>query len=513
MIPNVLSIAGSDPSGGAGIQADLKSIAANGGYGMAVVTALTAQNTRGVRAVHVPPAAFVGEQLDAVASDIRVDAVKIGMLANAEVVRVVTEALPRLGAPVVVLDPVMVATSGDRLLDAVAVEALGDLLRLADLVTPNLPELAILDRLAGGTGTPAADWAEAIAQAETVSAFFGVRVLAKGGHLTGPDAPDALVDAASARVVGFGGDRIPTTATHGTGCSLSSAIATRRAHADDWETAVADARRWLRESLRHGDDLAVGGGHGPVHHFAGLWSRGGLDTRPTPAEVEAQWWDDIADVRTGIDDLPFIRGLVDGTLHEAAFLGYLEQDAAYLGEYARALAVAASLAPDAAGQAFWAQSAHGAIAVELDLHRSWLAPLGRDDADAIERWPTTVAYLDHLLATAARGDHAVLAAALLPCFWLYADLGERIAAGAFGEVTGIPGHPYATWLATYGDPGFAAANRDAIDLVTRIAASATADVRERMRRAFRVSAEHELAFFAAPLLRSPGAPAAATTVG
>ena len=510
MIPRVLSIAGSDPSGGAGIQADLKSIAANGGYGMAVITALTAQNTRGVQAVHVPPATFVGEQLDAIADDIAVDAVKIGMLANADVIRVVTERLPRLGAAVVVLDPVMVATSGDRLLDADATTALTDLLRLADLVTPNLPELAVLAGLAaaasgtGGTAVPvAADWADAITQAEAVSAHFGVRVLAKGGHLTGPEAPDALVDAAAASVVQFGGARIATTATHGTGCSLSSAVATLRPLLGDWEPAVAESRRWLRESLRYGDTLAVGGGHGPVHHFAGLWERGGLVTSPTAAEIETEWWDGIADVRCGIDDLPFIRGLADGTLDREAFLGYLEQDALYLGEYARALAAAAQLAADHAGQSFWAQSAHGAIAAELELHQSWLTPLGRGgDRAGLERWPTTVAYLDHLMATAARGEYAVLAAAVLPCFWLYADLGERLAAGAFGDVANDPGHPYATWLRTYGDPAFSLANRRAIDLVTGLAAAATPAVRERMRRAFRVSSEHELAFFAAPLLQS-----------
>ena len=498
-IPRVLSIAGSDPSGGAGIQADLKSIAANGGYGMAVVTALTAQNTRGVRAVHVPPAAFIGAQLDAIADDIAVDAVKVGMLANADVIRTVAGRLPRFGDAVVVLDPVMVATSGDRLLDADATTALADLLRRADLVTPNLPELAVLAGLAAGAAVPvAADWAEAIAQAEAVSAHFGVRVLAKGGHLTGPTAPDALVDAATATVVEFGGERIATTATHGTGCSLSSAVATLRVRLGDWEPAVAESRRWLRESLRHGHELAVGGGNGPVHHFAGLWGRGGLATSPTAAEIETEWWAGVADLRAGIDELPFIRGLADGTLEREAFLGYLEQDALYLGEYARVLAAAAQLAGDHAGQSFWAQSAHGAIAAELELHQSWLAPLGRGGEHAdLGRRPATVAYLDHLMATAARGEYAVLAAAVLPCFWLYADLGERLAAGEFGEAANDPGHPYASWLATYGDPAFSHANRQAIDLVTNLAATATPAVRERMRRAFRISSEHELAFFAA----------------
>lgn len=528
-VPLVLSIAGSDPSGGAGIQADLKSISAVGGYGMAAITALTAQNTRGVRGVHVPPAAFLVEQLDAIADDVRIDAVKIGMLANADVIRAVGDWLVRVRPPVVVLDPVMVATSGDRLLDADAERALRDLLPLADLVTPNLAELAVL-----ADEQPATTWAGVLAQAESVSAGYGVRVLAKGGHLTGDDAPDALVDAATATIVEYPGDRIATSATHGTGCSLSSAIATLRAAHGAWEPAVAEARRWLRESLRHGESLGVGSGHGPVHHFAGLWSRGGLTTALTPAEVESDWWIDIADLRRDIDDLPFVRGLADGTLDRDAFTGYLAQDALYLRDYARVLADAARLAPDPTAQAFWANSAHGSIVGELELHERWLAgasaPIGAphlaeasDSADsslagatptgsiagavraaetfAAEPDAATTAYLDHLLATAQRGDYAVLTAALLPCFWIYTDLGERLAAGAFGEAAREPGHPYASWLETYADPAFAVATREAIAITTAAAARATPEVRERMRRAFRVSAAHELAFFAAPLAR------------
>ena len=158
-VPNILAIAGSDPSGGAGIQADLKSIAACGGYGMAAITALTAQSTQGVSGVHVPPASFLREQLDALAADIRIDAVKIGMLGTAEIVAVVADWLRGLDTrPPVVLDPVMIATSGDRLIDAEAERALHDLLSLADVVTPNLPELAVL------TGVSAiGSWTDAIA--------------------------------------------------------------------------------------------------------------------------------------------------------------------------------------------------------------------------------------------------------------------------------------------------------------------------------------------------------------
>lgn len=498
-VPRVLTIAGSDPSGGAGIQADLKSIAAHGGYGMAVITALTAQNTTGVRGVHVPPAAFVRQQLDALSDDIVIDAVKIGMLATADVIGAVSAWLTVNRPPLVVLDPVMVSTSGDRLLDEDAEAALRYLVRQADVLTPNLAELGVL------TGRTIEGWHDALAAASELSEELRVAVLVKGGHLGGDAVPDALVDVARGVRRIYPGDRIPTRNTHGTGCSLSSALATRLARGESAEESVSSARTWLREALRAGDALRVGTGHGPVNHFAGLWSRGGFDTRPTPEEVREEWWDAIADARAEIDELPFIRALADGTLDEAAFRFYLAQDALYLRDYARVLAEAARIAPTSEEQAFWAHSAHGAIVGELELHASWLSPEdGVGSATfAADPAPATVAYLDHLRSVAFGGDHAELVAAVLPCFWLYTDLGRRLHAGEFGADAHDPRHPYASWLQTYADTAFEAATEQAIAYVTRAAADASPERRERMLRAFRVSSEHERAFFAAP--RHPSA--------
>ncbi len=485
-VPRVLSIAGSDPSGGAGIQADLKSIAANGGYGMAAITALTAQNTQGVSGVHVPPASFLKEQLDAVSDDVTIDAVKIGMLGTPEVVAVVQEWLARVKPPLVVLDPVMVATSGDRLLDAEAELALRELVRVSDLVTPNIPELAII------AGEPAAEtWDEVLAQAGRVSASYGVRVLAKGGHLSGAEAPDALVDARFGNapvVTEFAGIRLETTNTHGTGCSLSSALATRIAATGDWAAAVGESKRWLSESIRAGAALQVGSGHGPINHFAGLWARGDFETAPTAAEVREHWWAEIAGIRAQIDNGDFVRALGDGSLERGDFVWYLAQDALYLRDYARALAEAARLAPTAAEQAFWASSAEGCIVTELQLHESW-SPDG--EVFAASPSATTTGYLNHLLATAARGDYAVLAAALLPCFWVYHDVGSRL------HPLAHPEHPYADWLTTYADDAFTDATEQAITIVTALAADATPPVRDAMLTAFVASTEHEREFFAA----------------
>ncbi|MGX1793654.1 bifunctional hydroxymethylpyrimidine kinase/phosphomethylpyrimidine kinase [Microbacterium sp. NPDC055312] len=488
--PRVLSIAGSDPSGGAGIQADLKSIAAHGGYGMAAVTALTVQNTRGVHDVHVPPAAFLRAQLNALSDDIAIDAVKIGMLADAEIIDTVADWLRAHRPATVVLDPVMVATSGDRLLDTRAETALRGLAALADVITPNLDELAVL------AGRGIRGWDDALVAAQQLSTETGALVLAKGGHLGGPTAPDALVGPEGV-IAAFDGPRIDTTSTHGTGCSLSSALAALHATGRDWPDALREARAWLRESLRAADTLAVGRGHGPVNHFAGLWQRGGLDTRPTAEEIRDDWWSSVAAVRRDIDSLPFIRALADGSLDRERFVVYLAQDALYLREYSRVLAEAARLAPTPAEQAFWAASAQECIVGELELHASWLTPRTGVSAQTFDAEPSavTTAYLDHLRAAAFSGEYATLIAAVLPCFWLYTDLGARLHAGELGSQALDPRHPYASWLATYAEPGFAEANERAIGFVTAAAASADDRLTQRMHRAFVVSSEHERAFF------------------
>lgn len=265
LIRNVLSIAGSDPSGGAGIQADLKAFSARGVYGMAAITALTAQNTRGVSGVQQVPADFVARQIEAVFADVRVDAVKIGMIANGEIAQAVADVLGvHRGIPVV-LDPVMIAKGGASLLDQTAVSVLiQQLLPLASVITPNLPEAAAF------LGQPEAqDRASMQAQAENLLTLGAQAVLLKGGHLPGDDSPDVLVSSAGTHW--FKGRRIKTANTHGTGCSLSSALAAELAKGLSLQDAVANARTWLRGAVVNADRLTVGSGHGPVHHFHQLW--------------------------------------------------------------------------------------------------------------------------------------------------------------------------------------------------------------------------------------------------
>lgn len=261
MIPNILAIAGSDPSGGAGIQADIKAISANGGYAMAAITALTVQNTQGVSGIHPVPPDFIRAQIDAVLADIRVDAIKIGMLGDRATIDAVASAISGCGCPVV-LDPVMVAKGGDRLLRRDAVQALRDrLMPLADIITPNLPEAA--DLL---SSPEAVDAAGMEAQAAALLALGPRAVLLKGGHLPGACCPDLLMRADSVPIW-VEAPRHVTRNSHGTGCTLSSALTTWLALTGDADLAMRKAKSYARQAIVAADGLSVGQGHGPTDHF------------------------------------------------------------------------------------------------------------------------------------------------------------------------------------------------------------------------------------------------------
>ena len=265
MTPIAVTIAGSDSGGGAGIQADLKTFSALGVYGASVVTALTAQNTRGVHAIHDAPADFVAAQIDAVFSDLAVKAVKIGMLSRVSLIEAVAAGLERHGQETIVLDPVMVAASGDRLLHEDAVSALREfLIPKALVVTPNLPEAAaILD-------APVAEDEDAMrAQGEAILALGPRAVLVKGGHGSGAESVDLLVTEAG--TLRLAAPRVATRNTHGTGCTLSAAVAAGLAKGLALDVAVEAAKSYLSRAIATADTLEIGSGHGPVHHFHDVW--------------------------------------------------------------------------------------------------------------------------------------------------------------------------------------------------------------------------------------------------
>lgn len=537
-VPRVLSIAGTDPSGGAGIQADLKSIAASGGYGMCVTTSLVAQNTCGVREVFTPPLEFLTAQLAAVFDDVTVDAVKIGMLGDADTIRTVRTWLSEHPVPLVVLDPVMIASSGDRLLQAEAEQALRDLVPLVNVITPNIPELAVLCEK-----EPAQTFDEAHEQAANLAAATGTTVIVKGGHLCDQDAGNTAVfpDGTCAHVRT---PRLDSRNTHGTGCSLSSSLATRLGvellqhteaaehtaeqsvlTSEDTHRALQWSTRWLHESIAAGAGLQVGSGegHGPVDHAARArrleaaasaypWhhllattdSEGNtldgtsperlLPVSPVPAgeavvKPAGPWtaalWAAGGETWHQILDLPFVRALGDGTLDEDLFAFYLDQDALYLRDYSRALATLSARADTAEAQVHWAAGAHEAIAAESQLHEGWLANRARLGGPS----PITMGYTNFLRATAAGDDYVVGAAAILPCYWLYEEVGAVLSSQNHAD------HPYAEWLSMYGGEEFAADVARSLAEVERAFETASPAQRVRAARAYLSACVYEREFF------------------
>lgn len=537
-VPRVLSIAGTDPSGGAGIQADLKSIAASGGYGMCVTTSLVAQNTCGVREVFTPPLEFLTAQLAAVFDDVTVDAVKIGMLGDADTIRTVRTWLSEHPVPLVVLDPVMIASSGDRLLQAEAEQALRDLVPLVNVITPNIPELAVLCEK-----EPAQTFDEAHEQAANLAAATGTTVIVKGGHLCGQDAGNTAVfpDGTCAHVRT---PRLDSRNTHGTGCSLSSSLATRLGvellqhteaaehtaeqsvlTSEDTHRALQWSTRWLHESIAAGAGLQVGSGegHGPVDHAARArrleaaasaypWhhllattdSEGNtldgtsperlLPVSPVPAgeavvKPAGPWtaalWAAGGETWHQILDLPFVRALGDGTLDEDLFSFYLDQDALYLRDYSRALATLSARADTAEAQVHWAAGAHEAIAAESQLHEGWLANRVRLGGPS----PITMGYTNFLRASAAGDDYVVGAAAILPCYWLYEEVGAVLSSQNHAD------HPYAEWLSMYGGEEFAADVARSLAEVERAFEAASPAQRVRAAQAYLSACVYEREFF------------------
>ena len=513
--PRVLSIAGTDPTGGAGTAADLKSITAAGGFGMAAVTAVVAQNTHGVSDIHVPPAQFLAAQLRAVSDDVELEAVKTGMLGTAEIIAAVANWLSAHPPRVLVVDPVMVATSGDRLLEPEAEQAMIRFCSLATAVTPNIDELAVL------TGEPRAhDEDEALAQAARWSEATGVAVVVKTGHLDSRAVTNTWIAADGTRHR-VHSTRVDTTSTHGTGCSLAAALATRLGAGEDPATALAWVTDWLHEAIAHGAALQVGSGNGPVDHAhrarrlaaagsAAPWVAGGAvpGRWEQPAHLAARatadgptgpaaavppvgpWtealWTAGAPLAGAIEGSGFVAALVDGSLPEGQFSFYLAQDAHYLQRYSRALATLAATSEGPAAREFWSDSSRHCVDTELELHRAWLA--ARPDAAEVAVSPVTSAYTDFLLARALGDPTAVGAAAALPCFWLYAQVGASLP-----EVPDE--HPYAGWLLTYRDPTFVEGVRGALGVVERELEAADPAVRAEAARAFLLACRHELEFF------------------
>ena len=266
--PRVLTIAGSDSGGGAGIQADIKAISATGSYAASAITAITVQNTLGVSAVHNVPVEIIKGQISAVLSDIGADAVKIGMLSTAELVLAVKDSLAEAGVTNIVLDPVMVATSGDRLIDEDAVEVLAsELAPYARVLTPNIPEAEILAGIRISSQKELPDVARTLSEKISASGGRKVSVLMKAGHLEDDELVDYFYNAEEDHIIELRSRRVHSNNTHGTGCTLSSAFASYLAQGFGLDEAAVKAKEYISAAIKHGAEYEIGHGHGPVNHF------------------------------------------------------------------------------------------------------------------------------------------------------------------------------------------------------------------------------------------------------
>ncbi|KAJ3205384.1 hypothetical protein HDU82_005228 [Entophlyctis luteolus] len=482
-IARVLTIAGSDSGGGAGIQADLKTFTAMATFGTSVITALTAQNTVGVQAVHAVPAAFVAEQLDSVLEDIGTDAAKTGMLFDRDTVRVVAEKISKYNVRKYVLDPVMIATSGDRLLAENAVQAIMDLLvPLALLVTPNIPEAEVMcahvdQKWEGKIGS-----LEDMHQAADILRRAGVEnLLIKGGHLPvtlinnvegvrkvflkpefnsaeskNEETKKYCVDLlyAGDDIIEFWKPFIDTKNTHGTGCTLSAAIASCLAVGKPLIQSVEEGLLYIANALRNSP--SIGSGRGPLNHvFAIINARSPIADKDTfihklKASCQKEW--------NAYVHHPFVEMLGDGTLPEECFKHYIRQDYIYLLHYARAYALAAYKSNNFSDIVEGSRAALN-IAQESQVHIKYCETWGisKEELENTKEALANLSYSRFFLEKGVGGDRLDLMVALAPCLLGYGEVGLAL---ANNPKTKKEGNLYWEWIANYAKEDFQRAVRD-----------------------------------------------------
>ncbi|KAH7308089.1 Phosphomethylpyrimidine kinase-domain-containing protein [Stachybotrys elegans] len=451
----VLVIAGSDSSGGAGLEADQKVLAAHGCYAMTATTALTVQNTLGVRNIHVIPAAFVEQQIDACIEDVGVDVVKTGMLAAAETIEMVAKMVDKHGITKIVVDPVMASTSGSTLLPEEAIEQLvKHLLPRTYVLTPNMPEAGLILAHHGGAAPEVRSVDDLEAMARRIQALGPRWVLLKGGHLPFTDAmlvsPAAEQNRIVVDVLVGPEDQVlrvqspwqDSSSTHGTGCSLASAIAAGLAKGDDVPTAVRAACRYIEAAIRTAPQL--GHGHGPLNHFHSTYSLPFspgyfLEYLHAREDVSAQWQRYITH--------PFVMAMGDGTLPLESFKSYIIQDYQFLIQFARANALAAYKATsieDIASSAMVVDTIMQEIKLHVNYCKTFDIPLS--DLQSADEHQACTAYTRYVLDIGQSQDWLALQVALAPCLFGYADIAKMLLAHPDTQKTD---NVYWQWIETY----------------------------------------------------------------
>ena len=490
-----LTIAGSDSSGGAGIQADIKTMTMNGVYAMSAITALTAQNTTGVTAIQESSPDFLAEQLDEIFTDIFPDAVKIGMVSNSDLITTIAEKLQQYDAKNIVVDPVMVATSGARLISEEAIDTLKeDLLQLADVITPNIPEAEVL---ADRSIQSEADMETA---ARAIYKLYGCDVLLKGGHNLN-DANDLLWTADGPEW--FHGDRIDNPNTHGTGCTLSSAIAANLAKGYDMKEAVGRAKDYISGALAAGLDL--GQGSGPMAHnfdHAGKYAEAPVEE---PAEPFSKTFDNATgfslelmercrDLWDAAANCDFLTQMGEGTLDHDKFVEYMIQDSIYLRDYLKIFAYAIAKAPNWADmQLFNGMLAYcddGENKTRLDI----LAEVGMTDADIDKTAKKRQCedYCAFLKKWGEEGTQAEIIMAMLPCMWGYRYVFEQLV-DRYPEAMHHP--DFGPVIADYVNEGYAWYCDYWYGVVNDKCADFSDEEKAHLKAIYREASQHELWFW------------------
>lgn len=502
-VPTVLSVAGSDSGGGAGIQADLKTYEALGAFGTTAIVAITAQNTMGVRAAEAMTPQLVKQQMDSVLLDMGAHAVKTGMLPTVEIIKTVAASLHKHGIAVRVIDPVVVSAAGHVLIDSEAIAALRtQLIPNATLLTPNMPEAGIL------LDQPPPKTVEEMREAATALMELGANaVLLKGGRLVDGDMVDVYIDRESVdgsggyRIVELRNDRVDTRNTHGTGCTLAAAIAAELAKqavlTDDLDVlaAVRTARSYLSSVFAASLTIKIGkGAVGPLNHQRAAW--GNAASSPNGRTFSRELWAD-PQVKALADrslNNGFVRALADGSLPKDRFAGYVAQDKFFLEVFSQAytLALAKLQDDDTQGIKAFASLVKGVLD-ELKLHGSYAAKWGVD-MTSIQPTPECSAYVEFLKQVATERDVAACAAAMVPCMRLYAFLGQQLRAAS--SMPGAPSAgPYQEWIDTYADPGFEELALALENLLDKYAQGVLTERRGELRDLYVKAMNLELDFF------------------
>ena len=474
-----VTIAGSDSSGGAGIQADIKTMTMNGVYAMSAVTALTAQNTTGVSGIVEVSPEFLRQQIDMVFTDIFPDAVKIGMVSSSGLIHAIADSLRHYGARNVVVDPVMVSTSGAKLISDDAVKTLADeLLPLATVATPNIPEAEILSGMKILTRD---DMEKAAAK---ISGDYGCAVLVKGGHSVN-DADDVLCEGGN--LTWFHGARIDTTNTHGTGCTLSSAIAANLAKGSTLADSVRLAKEYISGAL--GAMLDLGKGSGPMMHNFCLTGK-----FAQKRDLRGILMASVSDMWPEYNNHPFVRGLETGTLDPQKFRRYIIQDYLYLNEYAKVFAVGIAKAKFLDTMQLFSKVIDAIANVEMNVHKGYMARLGvtQEELDSASRKLPNLSYTSYMLRVAYEEGEPEVLAAILSCALSYEDIAKEIVRR---NPESVNHELYGTWIRTYSGEDYCGLNNVLASFLERAAEDYSASQVAHLAEIFRECSLYEMGFW------------------